>query len=299
MCDCVRLDAERVICSFSSEHPPALAVDSGATLAVEVRDAYDRHFQREPDLAKFLRDRDGLLLNPATGPIYIQGSEPGEGLDVTIEKIELAETGYVAAVPGIGVLGDTEIEPRLARFDVRPDGLYYEGRLRLPLRPMVGTIGVAPAGAAIPSLQIGHHGGNLDCNDITEGATVHFPVSVEGALLAVGDVHANMGAAEVHSGVNIDATVTLTVNRVEGASWERPWFETASEVMTLGVHDAIDGAIREATAGMTELLRARLGVSHTEAIILAGASCDIRLGQASKFGTKVSAYAVIPKSVFA
>ena len=67
--------------------------------------------------------------------------------------------------------------------------------------------------------------------------------------------------------------------------------------MTLGVEERIEDAIREATLGMTALLEARLGVSHTEAVVLAGAACDLRLGQASRFGVKVSAYAVFPKSV--
>jgi acetamidase/formamidase len=106
-----------------------------------------------------------------------------------------------------------------------------------------------------------------------------------------------MGFCEVHSGVNIDANVRIRVERVPNAGWKRLWFETASEVMTLGVEDQLEDAIREATLGMVTLLQQRLGVSYTEAIILAGAAADIRLGQAANFGVKVSAYAAFPQSV--
>ena len=106
-----------------------------------------------------------------------------------------------------------------------------------------------------------------------------------------------MGFGEVHSGVNIDATVTIRVCRRPEPGWDRPWFETADRVMTIGVEDQLEDAIRQATQGMVALLQRRLRVSYVEAITLAGASVDIHLGQASKFGVKVSAYAAVPRSV--
>lgn len=290
--------ADKVVYSFSPKHPPAAAVDAGATIVVETRDAYDRRFQRGVGIEQYLRERSGVPGNPATGPIFVRGLRPGDGLNATVQRIELGAVGYVAAVPGIGVLGDTAIEPRVCRFEVRPNGLYYEGRLRLPLRPMIGTIGVAPAEGEIRALELGPHGGNLDCNDVAEGATLHLPVFAPGGLLAVGDVHAAMGFGEVYSGVNIDAAVTMRLDRVPQAGWTMPWLENGREIMTIGVAEQIDQAIRQATESMTEYISYRLGVSHTEAVALSGACCDIRLGQASRFGVRVSAYAVVPRSVF-
>ena len=188
-----RLASDQVIYSFSPEHPPAITLESGDSIVIETRDAYDRQFQGNLDINKYLRERNSRPSNPATGPIFVRGVAPGDGLDVTIEKIELGETGYVAAVPGIGVLGDTRIDPCVSEFEVRNDGIWYDGRLRVPLRPMVGVIGVAPAAGDIPCLQLGYHGGNLDFNDITEGTTVHLPALVAGGMLAIGDVHASMG----------------------------------------------------------------------------------------------------------
>jgi amidase len=273
-----RLSGDKVVYSFSPQDPPALVIKSGDIVEVETRDAYDWQFRENLDIERYLGERNSRPTNPATGPIFVEDVVPGDGLDVMIEKIDLGPTGYVAAIPGIGVLGDTVIVPRVSHFKVQRDGLWYEGRL------------------CIPCLQLGYHGGNLDFNDVTKGTTFHFPVSVGGGLLSIGDVHASMGFCEVHSGVNIDATVRLRVERVPSVGWKKPWFETAEEVMTFGVEDQLDDAIREATLGMVTLLQQRLKVSYTEAIILAGASADIRLGQAAKFGVKVSAYAAFPKS---
>ena len=124
---------------------------------------------------------------------------------------------------------------------------------------------------------------------------MHLPALVAGGMLAIGDVHASMGFGEVHSGVNIDATVTIRVWHRPEPGWDRPWFETADKVMTIGVEDRLEDAIRQATQAMVALLQQRLGVSYVEAITLAGASVDIHLGQASKFGVKVSVYAAVPR----
>jgi len=295
MNECVHVGAECVVYSFSAAHRPAAEIESVATIVLDTREAYDHRLRTDADLQGAAPEAAGNLRNPVTGPIFVRGAYPGDGLDVAIDSIELGSSGLVAITPGIGVLGDAGIVPHLGVFDVRPDGLWYQGRLRFPLRPNVGTIGVAPPTGSISTLELGSHGGNLDCNEITHGTTLHLPVHVPGALLAAGDVHARMGFGEVCPGVNVDATVALTVTRVPGAGWQRPWFETPSEVMTLGVARRLEDAIREATVAMADLLRRRLGISLTQAAVLTGAGCDIRLGQASKFGVNVSAYAAFPK----
>ena len=293
-----RLTAEHVIYHFGPDSAPVITVNSGDTLIIETRDAYDRFFAIDHNISRYLRKDHSHFSNPATGPIFVQGAVPGDGLDLTIEKITLGTHGYIAVIPGIGVFGDADIKPKIATFEICSNSLWFERRIRLPLRPMIGVIGVSPANEKIPTSQLGHHGGNLDCNDITTGAIVHLPVNVPGALFAIGDVHASMGFCEVYSGVNIDAEVHLQVLHVPDAGWKQPWFETANEVMTIGVKKTIEGAIRQAAISMVQLLMKNLDISYNEAIPIAGASADIRLGQASKFGTKVSAYAVFPKSAF-
>ena len=293
-----RLDAKDVSYAFADDISPRMTIEPGATIVVETRDAYDRQFDESLDIRRYLRERAERATNPVTGPIAVQGARPGDGLAVTILEIRLVTRGYVAASPGVGVLHHAAMVPRVYPFDVRPDGLWFDGRVRLPLRPMIGVIGVAPSRGRIPSLQLGDHGGNMDCNDITVGTTVHLPVNVPGGNLSLGDAHASMGFGEVYSGVNAGADACLHVQLEPGAGWERPWFETDREVMTIGIEDGIEDAIEQAMRGMVQMLQGRLGVSETEAIVLAGAAADMRLGQAAHFGVKVSAYAAFPKSAF-
>ena len=234
-------------------------------------------------------------MNPATGPIAIQGAQPGDTLHVHIQALRLGPRGYVATTPGTGLLGDHPVPPSVQPFDVDGQTVTVAGVL-LPLRPMVGTIGVAPASGAIEALSLGIHGGNLDFNDITAGTVVHLPVWAPGALFAIGDVHATMGDGEAHSGVNIDAEIDLRLELTTGAPLDWPWFETPTHVMTVGVHDDLTQALRIAQDAMETRLIDQLDVSIETARALAGAAMDLRLGQAGGYGVPVSAYATFPKS---
>jgi amidase len=217
-------------------------------------------------------------------------------LQVTIDAIRVAPRGYVAAIRGTGILGNCEVDPGIEPFDVEGGFVRFANRITLPVRPMVGTIGVAPAAGAIATLSLGDHGGNLDFNEIAVGTAVHLPIRVPGALFGIGDVHVTMGDGEAHSGVNIaaDIDISISVNRGVGLSW--PWFETATHVMTVGVAEDLSGAARQATAAMEQRLRCDLHVTPTQARMLAGAAVDLRLGQAGGYGVPVSVYARFPKS---
>ena len=103
---------------------------------------------------------------------------------------------------------------------------------------------------SIITLSLGDHGGNHGLHEITAGTTVYLPVRAPWALFGIGDVHATMGDAEAHSGVTITAEIDVTLDVLHGESLERPWFETATHVMTVGVADDLTEALRQATAGM-------------------------------------------------
>ena len=280
---------------FDAGAAPVVWVPSQARLTVAARDAYDGHCD-DLDVAAYARRRTPGRMNPCTGPIGIEDAAPGDTLRVTIDAIRLTPRGYVAALPGTGILGDQALDPGIEPFDVCGEGVRFAGRVSLPARPMVGTIGVAPVTGSIITLSLGDHGGNLDFNEITAGATVHLPVRVPGALFGIGDVHATMGDGEAHSGVNITAEIDLTLDVVAGESLTQPWFETATHVMTVGVADELPEALRRAADAMEGRLTRDLGVTPTQARMLVGAAVDLRLGQAGGYGVPVSAYARFPKS---
>ena len=120
-----------------------------------------------------------------------------------------------------------------------------------------------------------------------------------GALFAIGDVHATMGDGEAHSGVNIDAEIDLRLDISSRQELEWPWFETATELMTVGVADELTHALQIAQRSMELLLIERTDISAAEARALAGAAVDFRLGQAGGYGVPVSVYAAFPRSAIA
>ena len=286
----LRIPADHVIYAFDPATPTIAHVDPPADLTVEARDAYDRGCN-DLDIQDYLARRVPGRMNPATGPIAIRGARPGDTLHVHIQAVRLGPRGYVATTPGTGLLGDRAVTPSIQPFDVQDRTVTVAG-VPLPVRPMVGTLGVAPASGAIEALSLGVHGGNLDFNDITAGTTVHLPVWAPDALFAIGDVHATMGDGEAHSGVNIDARLELTA----GQHLDWPWFETSTHVMTVGVHDDLTQALRIAQHAMETRLIDQLDISAETARALSGAAMDLRLGQAGGYGVPVSAYATFPKS---
>jgi amidase len=154
---------------------------------------------------------------------------------------------------------------------------------------MVGVIGVAPAGEAVHTFYPGPHGGNMDCNLIKEGSKVYLPVSVPGALLSIGDVHASMGDGELTGGgIDISAEVAVRVDLLKGRSWKRPWVETKDSWATCSNAPDLAEAIRIATSDMATFLADKLGITREEAFILIGTRGDVKVGQAAQLKMDVT-----------
>jgi amidase len=291
------VDSDLAVTRFSPCNPPAAKVVPGERLRIRVRDAYDGFFVRRRDIGAYLAARRPERMNPVTGPLWVEGAAPGDVLAVTIEAIALDRTGWVAATPATGLAGAVAVQPAVSEFLVRDDGLWLDGELRLPLRPMVGTIGVAPADRSEIALELGEYGGNLDLNEITAGATVYLPVQVEGALLALGDVHAAMGYGEAHSGVNTPASVDLTLELLKNPPHRGIWIESETELATVGVAADLATALARATAAMEAQLIERLALAPARARMISGSTLDLRLGQAGGYGVNVSALAAVPRQI--
>jgi amidase len=293
----LRIPRDQFTYAFSAATAPVATVAPGEQFVVETHDTSTGRVHRAEDMPGFVRVRDPLKVNPAAGPVFIEGATPGDDLIVEILDIRLQPYGFVRVLAGAGVL-QTGIEPDgvlMARID--GEHVVLGERVRLPLRPMVGVIGTAPADGAIYTAAPGPQGSNIDVNAVTVGARVHLPVHVPGALLAIGDVHASMGDGEVSgTGVEIAGEVTVRVDLVPGAAPTRPWIETAEAWITTGSGPTLENAVEMAVEELTELLMARLGLSRTEAFLLISARGDVRIGQCARIpGLDATAYAVFPK----
>ena len=291
------LSAEDVVYAIDKGVPPRLTVAPPAEVTIATLDARAGKLTRPEEVeatAPDYRDRFPKA-NPATGPIFIEGAEAGDVLTAEIVRIELDQRGYTLVKPGFGVIPEMVKKP-VARFATIADGAIDFAGVRLPLRPMVGVIATAPAGEPVGTAYVGRHGGNLDCNLIAEGATVHLPMRVPGALFYIGDVHAVMGDGEVSgSGFEIAAKVTVRLSLRKGGAAEWPWLETADRIATLASAPLFDDAAEAAVRAMIPLLMARHGVSETDAYMLASIRGDLRANQACRSPIHTSVRFEFPK----
>jgi amidase len=297
----LRIPRDRLTYEFSATTAPVATVVPGDEFIVETHDTSTGRVHRAEDMPEFVRVRDPLKVNPAAGPVFVAGARPGDDLVVEILDIRLQPYGFVRVLAGAGVLQAQDgIEPGgLLMARVEGDHVVLGERVRMPLRPMVGVIGTAPPEGVVYTAAPGPQGSNIDVNAVTVGARVHLPVHVEGALLAIGDVHASMGDGEVSgTGVEIAGEVTVRVDVGPGAAPARPWIETEFDWITTGSGPSLEDSVEMAVDELVQLLMTRLGLTRTEAFLLVSARGDVRIGQCARIrGLDTTAYAVFPKTV--
>ena len=285
------LRRNQIVYSCDKNSPPGLEVGPGEIIRVETYDARTGSIRTNEDLLDQPSPGGG---NPATGPILVAGAEPGCGLAVEILSIELADQGFLAVKANTGLLA-SHADRFVTRIVAIENGeLVFDDHLRLPVRPMVGVIGTAPAGEGVPTTLPGPHGGNMDNRYIGAGATVYMPVQIPGGLLCLGDVHATMGDGEITMvGLEISALVTIRVDLVRDPV-SRPWIETPDRWVTTGDDMDPAGALRIAAAEMVRLLQRKLNVTFEEAYMLISAQGDVQICQICSPGS----YPVTTRAVF-
>ena len=289
-----RVRRDQYIYEFTAGAPPVLTIDPGDQVVFETLDASTGRIRKSEDLLTYLQVRDATKVNPAAGPVFVRGAMPGDEIIVVIESMDLAGQGYVGARPPSQVIEQGIEGPLTYIVKVESGELHLPGNVRLPARPMVGTIGTAPAEGLVYTADPGPQGSNLDCNIVKPGSVVHLPVNVEGALLALGDVHASMGDGEVTgNGVEIEADVTATIQLSPGSSRNWPWIEVDGQIHTVGFGPTLQQAVNMACEAMIELLTERLAVSRTEAFMLVSVQGDCHVGQCCG-GLDATAYVSFP-----
>jgi amidase len=295
----VRISRDQLVYGFDASTPPVATIRPGETVTVETYDTSTGRVHKPEDVPAFVAARDPKKVNPAAGPIFVEGAEPGDALAVEIVSIALAPLGFARALQGAGVIQEGIREYGVVMVRVDGDHLIYGDKLRFPARPMVGVIGTAPPAGTIYTAHPGPQGSNIDLTIVKPGATVYLPVHHPGALLAIGDVHASMGDGEVcGTGVEINGEVTVTVNLLKRQAPERVWVETPDAWATTGQAESLDDAVKQAVAGMTALLMDRFGLDKTEAFLLVSARGDVRIGQCARIrGCDATAYVLFPKEV--
>ena len=273
----MRVEGQAVY-AMRGKNRPGWKVKSGSELTFVTRDCFDNQLLEEDARLEGL---DWDAINPATGPVWIEGALPGDVLKVTIREIRVAELGTMAAIPGNGVLGELAKENALKHIRVRDGIAEFSPGIRIPCSPMIGVIGVAPAGEeAIPCGEPGSHGGNMDNTRIGAGTVLYLPVFQEGALLAMGDVHACMGDGEIMvTGLEIPAEVDVQVEVLKGVSIRNPMLETEEACYTIASDEDLEKAVFSAVYDMTQVVMRQLNMPLEEAGMLLSAMGNLQFCQ--------------------
>lgn len=234
---------------FSRHNEPRLRIQPGETVIVETEDAFSGQIRTDADR------RDKTLRpygNPQTGPLWIEGAEPGDTLAVRIDSIE----------PAIGQCATRTSDPRqLCEWlgddcphgthvcPIRDGWIYWSDTLKIPYRPMLGCIGTAPDTGVPTTMPAGAHGGNMDIIETCPGNTIYLPVFVPGGFLYLGDAHAAMGHGELSaSGLEMPSITTITVQLIKGRRIAGPRIESPTEIMTIATGCPLERATAEACA---------------------------------------------------
>lgn len=270
-----RISAEHFVYKMSRDNKPALNVKPGETIIIESLDGFGGSIKSDNDPFPVI---DLERINQTTGPIYVEGAEPGDTLIVKVTKIALPRQGVTTIFPGFGVLKDEFNAQWKKVCPIRGGKIIFPKGIRIPVHPVIGTVGVAPANEAVGNLFPGPHGGNLDINDITEGSTVYLPVFVPGALFSLGDGKAVMGDGEVNGvGIEVSMKVTVKLDLKKGKKLERPRLENSSNVMTIASAKTVEEASRLALKDMVELLTEETSLSREEAYAISGAIAEVKI----------------------
>ncbi|MEW2386072.1 acetamidase/formamidase family protein [Micromonospora sp. NPDC047707] len=239
-------------------HPAVAEITPGGLLVTSTEDCFGGAVRTVDDLPSKVCQ----AFNPVTGPFHVAGAEPGDTLALHFATITPArDWGMSATFPHFGALTGTHttamlhppIEERVWRYtiDAAADTVTYRARrsdhaILMPLEPMLGTVGVAPAGGEARSTIVPDaHGGNLDTPEIRPGVTVYLGVNVPGALFAIGDGHARQGQGEV-CGVAVETAmnVTIAVDLIKGVTTPWPRIETDHRIISVGAARPLEDAYR-------------------------------------------------------
>jgi acetamidase/formamidase len=280
-------------CGWDNSLEPVLRTEPGKSILFECRDAGDGQITGLSTDADIL-SLDPARANPVTGPIYVEGAEPGDALQVTIGDFHPSGFGWTAIIPEFGLLADQFREPRLHLWNYEADQSApgaFSSHGRVPLLPFAGTIGVAPRETGRHSVIPPRHvGGNMDIRELGKGTVLYLPVEVEGALFSIGDTHAAQGDGEV-CGTAIESAmdVEITLEVVKEAAPETPRFTTAGPdprnmgrdgyEVTTGIGPDLMEAARDAVKRMVDLLSKEYGMTPEDAYMLVSVCADLKISE--------------------
>jgi len=256
-----RLSADKNFTLFRAGIEPNYKVKLGEILLVETQHGLPGRVTRD---GQFRKSRPGEPVNPMTGPIFVEGIEPGDALAIDILEIHPGDWGYSGG--------------RI--FELRDGYAIFDDKLRLPLSPMLGGLGIVPAKGAMDTRAPGQTGGNMDCKEVRAGSAVVFTAQVEGALAGMGDAHSLQGDGEVRGqGIECGTETLVRFRKLPEPLSERPVILRREFIATVGADKDMNEAAWQATNDMIELIRKATGRDKKAAYALVNLVGDLRINQ--------------------
>jgi len=257
---------DRAFFGFSKDVDAVLRVKQGEELLLSTHDCFSGQLKTTADTLATL---DWSITNPATGPIYVEGTEPGDLLRIDLHEVKAHGPSVMVAVPEVGALGHLIKQEETVILENTEDSVVFKDKVVVKQKPMLGVIGVAPAEGTIPNSTPGGHGGNMDCTLITSGASLYLTVGVEGALFGCGDMHAVMGDGEVViCGAETPGEVRLSLQTVDIPGLPTPFVENDEVVAVIASAETADQAYKDALDLMHGFLTNVAGFSINDAALL-------------------------------
>ena len=305
---------------YGADVPPVLKIQNGEvveiqtinTTGIDKKDPeaffvknhlpLDEHAKDVIDILKNVHPDPKLYGHMLTGPIYIDGAEVGDTLEVRILDIKLRSNYGVNSVwPKGGALPEAVTSPEsfLYSYNNKNKTASFKEGIEIPIKPFMGVMAVSPPAemGRVSSIPPGFYGGNLDLKHLVKGATLFLPISVKGALFTTGDCHAAEGNGEV-SGVAIEASLSLVAQFIvrKDKPIQHVCAETPTHIIAIGLDADLTKAMKNATSNAVKFIKDELGFSFNEALSITSVGVDLEVTQV--VDQVVGVHAMIPKSIF-
>lgn len=294
---------------FDNSLPPVLKIDSGDIVETQSLTLYSDRIKPTTTMAEIVKMRSDLAAekktgHTLTGPIYVNGAEPGDVLEIKILKLVPRPYGVNYFMPGSFKLGTIpEDYPdgylRILSLDLKKMTTQFAPGIEVPLRPFFGIMAVAPPqDGHVSTAPPNDFGGNMDCKELGEGATLYLPVFKQGALFVYGDAHAGQGDGEVDlTAIEVamdKAVFQFTVRK--DMKLTKPFAETATHYIAFGFDPDLNVAAQKALREAIAFLVKQKGLSPADAYVLSSIALDMHVTQTVD-GNK-GVHVMIPKSIF-
>lgn len=270
---------------WSRGHKPVLRVKPGDEVHFEINEVSSWQISKD-SATDVLTTFDADKLYPLSGPVLIEGAEPGDTLTVEVLEVENDDFGWSAILPGFGLLDEFK-DPYLYKWELKDRRFArFEKGIKIPIRPFCGVMGVAPPEeGTFPAMPPGRHGGNMDIKHLTAGSRLELPVWVQGGLFSTGDLHAAMGDGEVCvSAIECPGRATFRFGLVKRTRLAWPRYSTKGEPPSKKGYHAATGiapdlmeAARASVRNMLSYLTEVHDLTREDAYVLCSVAADLKV----------------------